>query len=111
MERTIVQFIIDNVFFFVPLGVAGVIATIVLYFLPTKETSKVSENLSTDFITLQKIQMNIYVMVYLFVWIMIIIIGLFSDFLVPSIIGGIIAAIPLIVLTLLEQKTRKSKEP
>ncbi len=110
MERTIVQFILDNVFIFVPLGAAGVIATIVLYFLPTKETSKVSENLSTDFITLGKIQMNIYVVVYIFVWIMILIIGLFSDFLVPSIIGGIIAAIPLVVLTLLELKTSTSKE-
>jgi hypothetical protein len=40
---------------------------------------------------------------------MIIIIGVLSDFLVPTLIGGVIAAIPLIVLMLLEYKTNKSK--
>jgi hypothetical protein len=34
---------------------------------------------------------------------------LFSDFLVPSIVGGVIAAIPFLILTILEFNTKKSK--
>lgn len=109
MEKTIVQFILDNIFLFVPLGITGIIATIVLFFLPKKVTSEVSEDLSIDFVTFLKIRVNIYVGVYLFVWLLILIIGLLSDFLVPTIIGGIIASIPLLVLMFLERKTNKSK--
>ncbi len=109
MEKTIVQFILDNILIFVPVGATGIIATIVLYFLPKKVTSEVTEDLSTDFVTFLKVRMNIYVVVYLFVWITILIIGLFSDFLVPSIIGGIIAAVPFLILTVFEFKTRKTK--
>jgi|PlaIllAssembly_1097288.scaffolds.fasta_scaffold33596_3 hypothetical protein len=109
MEKTIVQFILDNIFLFVPLGAAGIIATLVLYFLPKKVTSEVSEDLSTDFVTLLKVRLNIYVGVYFFVWLLIFIIGLLSDFLIPTIIGGIIASIPLFVLILFERKTSKSK--
>jgi hypothetical protein len=109
MEKTIVQFILDNIYIFVPVGAAGVIATIVLYFLPKKVTSEFTEDLSTDFITILKMRVNIYVIVYLFAYITIIIIGLFSDFLIPTVIGGIIAAIPLLILIILELRTSKSK--
>jgi uncharacterized membrane protein len=109
MEKTIVQFILDNIFLFLPLGATGIIATIVLLLLPKKDTSQKFEDVKTDFITFFKFRLNIYVVVYLFVWIMIIIIGVLSDFLVPTLIGGVIAAIPLIVLMLLEYKTNKSK--
>jgi len=109
MEKTIVQFILDNIFLFLPLGAAGIIATIVLFFLPKKETSQYSEDLKSDVKTFVKIRLNIYVVVYLFVWIMIIIIGVLSDFLIPTLIGGIIASVPLIILMLLEYKTNKSK--
>lgn len=109
MEKTIVQFILDNFFLFLPLGAAGIIATIVLFFLPKKETSQYSEDLKSDVMTFVKIRLNIYVVVYMFVWIMIIIIGVLSDFLIPTLIGGIIASVPLIILMLLEYKTNKSK--
>jgi hypothetical protein len=109
MEKTIVQFILDNVFLFLPLGATGIIATIVLLLFPKQATSQKFEEVKTDFITFFKFRLNIYVVVYLFVWIMIIIIGVLSDFLVPTFIGGVIAAIPLIVLLLLEYKTNKSK--
>lgn len=111
MEKTIVQFILDNIFLFLPLGATGIIATIVLFFLPKQETSPKYEDVKSDFITILKVRLNFYVVVYLFVWIMIIIIGVLSDFLIPTLIGGIIAAIPLIVLILLENKANKSKVP
>jgi hypothetical protein len=111
MEKTIVQFILDNIFLFLPLGATGIIVTIVLFFLPKKETSPKYEDVKSDLITILKIRLNFYMVVYLFVWIMIIIIGVLSDFLIPTLIGGIIAAIPLIVMILLENKANKSKVP
>jgi len=109
MEKTIVQFILDNMFLFLPLGVTGIIATIVLFFLPKQETAQKFKDMKSDTITILKIRLNIYVVVYLFVWIMIIIIGVLSDFLIPTLIGGIIAAVPLVILMLLEYKTNRSK--
>lgn len=109
MEKTIVQFILDNIFLFLPLGATGIIATIVLLVLPKQETSQKYEDVKPDIIIFFKIRLNVYMGVYLFVWIMIIIIGVLSDFLILTLIGGIIAAVPLIVLTLLEYKTNKSK--
>ena len=109
MEKTIVQFILDNLWVFVPIGAAGIIVTIVLFFLPKKVTSEVSEDLSTDFISILKLRVNVYLVVYLFLFIGIFIIGLLSDFLVPSIVGGVIAAIPFLILTILEFNTKKSK--
>ena len=109
MEKTIVQFILDNIFLFLPLGATGIIATIVLLFLPKQEASQKYEDVKPDVMTFLKIRLNIYMGVYLFVWIMMVIIGVLSDFLIPTLIGGIIAAVPLIVLMLPELKTKKQK--
>lgn len=109
MEKTIVQFILDNIFLFLPLGASGIIATIVLFFYPKQGTTQNYEDMKSDIITILKIRLNIYVVVYLFVWIMIIIIGLFSDYLIPTLVGGIIAAVPLVILMLFDYKTNKSK--
>jgi hypothetical protein len=109
MEKTIVQFILDNIFLFLPLGASGIIATIVLFFYPKQGTTQNYEDMKSDIITILKIRLNIYVVVYLFVWIMIIIIGLFSDYLIPTLVGGIIAAVPLVILMLFDYKMNKSK--
>jgi hypothetical protein len=109
MEKTIVQFILDNIFFFLPLGATGIIATVVLFFLPKKGPASKYDDEKSDVITFFKVHLNVYVGVYLFIWIMIFIIGLLSDFLIPTLIGGIIAAIPLVILMLFEYKTNKAK--
>ncbi len=109
MERTIVQFMIENIFLFLPIGIAGVVATAILIFLPKKEISPQQEKTTSDIITLLGIRFDLYFVVYLFIWISIIIIGLLSDYILPTLIGGVIAALPLILLQLL--KLKKSKEP
>ena len=108
MEKTIVQFIIENIIIFVPLGAVGILATIILFFLPKKETSTYEDELS-NMISIFKFRLNIYMIVYLFVWLMMVIIGVLSTFYIPTLIGGIIAAVPLVVLMILEFKTKKSK--
>jgi hypothetical protein len=109
MEKTIVQFIVENIFIFLPIGAAGIIATIVLFFLPEKETSEPYEDVKSDLLSFFKIRLNFYVGVYFFVWIMMVIIGALSDFLVPTLIGGIIAAVPLLLLMFFEYNSKKVK--
>ena len=106
MERTIVQFIIENIFLFLPLGIAGVVITAILMFLPKKNISQHEESVS-DIITLFTLRFNLYNLVYFFVWIMILIIGLLSNYIVPTLIGSVIAAVPLILLQLIKLKSSK----
>jgi hypothetical protein len=109
MEKTIVQFIVENILIFLPIGVTGVIATIVLFILPKKKMSEPSLDTKADVLRFFHIRFNFYVGVYLFVWIMMVIIGVLSDFLVPTIIGGIVAAIPLLLIMFFEYKTKNAK--
>ena len=109
MEKTIVQFILENIFLFLPIGVTGVVATIILLFLPKQQTTQKFKDVEPDYVTFFKMRCNIYTLVYLFIWITIIIIGLSSSLFVPTLVGAVIAAIPLVVLILLEQRTSKSK--
>lgn len=108
MEKTIVQFIIENIFLFLPIGIAGVVVTAILIFLPKKKTTPQQEVSTSDIITLFNIKFDLYYVVYLFIWISIIIIGLLSNFILPTLIGCGIAALPLVLLQL--QKLKKSKE-
>lgn len=108
MERTVVQFMIENIFLFLPIGIAGIVATAILIFLPKKETVPQQEESTSDIITLFSFRFDLYFGVYLFIWVSIIIIGLLSDYILPTLIGGVIAALPLILLQLL--KLKKTKE-
>lgn len=108
MERTIVQFMIENIFLFLPIGIAGIVATAVLIFLPKKDTIPQQEVSTSDVITLFRFRFDLYFGVYLFIWISMIIIGLLSDYILPTLIGSVIAALPLILLQLL--KLKKTKE-
>lgn len=107
MERTIVQFIIENIFLFLPIGIAGVVVTAILIFLPKKETIPQQDKSISDSITLFGIRFDLYFVVYLFIWISIIIIGLLSNYILPTLIGGVIAALPLVLLRILKFKTSK----
>ncbi len=109
MEKTIVQFIIENIFLFLPIGAAGVVVTAILIFLPKKDTIPQQEESASDIITLFSIRFDLYFVIYLFIWISIIIIGLFSNYILPTLIGGVIAALPLILLQV--QKYKTSEEP
>ena len=107
MERTVVQFIIENIFLFLPIGIAGVVISVVLMFLPKKNIPQHEEESVSDIITLFTLRFNLYNLVYFFVWIMILIIGLLSNYIVPTLIGSVIAAVPLILLQLIKLKSSK----
>jgi bacteriorhodopsin len=109
MENTVIEFIINNIFLFLPLGVAGIVITIFLLVTSKRESLSEPDNLESDYKTLFNIRMNIYVIIYFFIWIMVIIIGLLSNFIIPTLISGVLAAIPLIVMILSDHLTKKSK--
>ncbi len=109
MENTVIEFIINNIFLFLPLGVAGIVITIFLLVTSKRESLSEPDNLESDYKTLFNIRLNIYVIIYFFIWIMVIIIGLLSNFIIPTLISGVLAAIPLIVMILSDHLTKKSK--
>jgi hypothetical protein len=109
MEHTVVQFIVENIFLFLPIGITGIVITVILLLLPKQKNIPETDDLTSDYKTIFNFRINIYVLVYLFIWIMVIIIGLLSNFIIPTIIDGIIAAIPLILLMIVQHKTKNSK--
>jgi len=111
MENTVIEFIIKNIFLFLPLGIAGIVITIFLLLTSKRESLPEPDDLEADYKTLFHIRMNIYMVIYFFIWIMVILIGVFSDFIVPTIVSGTIAAIPLILMILSDYRTKKSKVP
>lgn len=109
MENTIVNFIVENIFLFLPVGLTGIIVTLFLYFTGKKENIEQNEDVVFDEWFLPKIRVNVLVLVYLFIWIVLIMIGVFSDFVIPTVIGGTIAVIPLIATMLVRCRIKKSK--
>lgn len=103
------QFILENILLFLPLGLTGVIATVILLFLPKKENIHTYEEVKSDVITIFKIRWNIYVLMYLFIWITMIFIGVLSTFYILTLISGIIAAVPLVLLIILEYRSNNQK--
>jgi hypothetical protein len=110
MEKTIVQFILDNIFLFAPIGSAGIAVTALLLFWPQKKSSIVTNEIPSDSIRFFRIHINFYILIYLLIWIVIIIIGLFSDYFLPTLLGAIIASIPLILIRFIGYISIKSKE-
>jgi len=109
MESSVVGFIMENIILFLVLGTIGIVITIYLFLTGEKVDQETKDNLESDYISISKFKFNIYVLVYLFIVIMIIIIGVFSNFIKPISIGGIIALIPVFLLTLLKIKVNTTK--
>lgn len=109
MEKTIVQFILENMVLFFPIGMLGLITTLIILFFSKKENNTEVEEIKSDVVTVFHRELNIYFLVYLIIWIVIIIIGLASQYILPTLVGGLIAAIPLVLLTLIRYKKKKTK--
>ncbi len=110
MEQNIVQFITDNILFFLPLVTIGIVSTIILYFTGKKD-DKNRDNKDADFhIILLNRNFNYFFLIYLFIFFMMMLIGFLSKFYLATIIGGCIAVIPSIVLLLVEYTAILNKE-
>jgi hypothetical protein len=110
METNIISFIIENIYLFLPLGIAGITITLILLFTGQKDGTEHQENLKTDNIYLVTYPINIYLLIYLFIWAMMLIMGLTSNFIIPAFIGGFLATIPIAAILFTHLKTPKIKE-
>lgn len=109
MESNVVSYILDNLFFFLPLGLSGIIITIYLFFTGKKEEIEYHEDLESDYKSILKIKLNVYVLIFSFIIVMIMIAGILSDFIIPTLIGAAIAVIPLILIILENYRSKNSK--
>jgi hypothetical protein len=109
MATNVITYISENLFLFLPLGIAGVSITIYLYFTGKKEEPEKEKDLNVDFIKFSKLKINIYVLIYSFIFTMYIITGFLSDFVVPILVCGCITLIPIILTVIANYKTKDSK--
>jgi di/tricarboxylate transporter len=100
MVKTVIQFIIDNIFFILPLIIAGLLVTFYLYLTGKKETINKEDNLQEDYKKIGPLHINVFILFYLFAWVVLVLIGVLSDFLIPTLTNGLIALIPVLILIL-----------
>ena len=95
----------DDIPILILLGSGGIIITIILCI--TGERNKTQEKIDSDFdyINIFKISISIVALIYLFRLIMMFFTGMISDFIIPSLVGVILALLPIVVIILLRYKS------
>jgi len=109
MATNVITYISENIFLFLPLGITGITVTILLYLTGKKEEPGKKDDLDVDYIKISKFKINVYVLIYFFIFAMMIITGFLSDFAIPVLVGGSLASIPIILTVLVKIKSRHSK--
>jgi len=110
MATNIISYISENIFIFLPLGITGVAVTIILYFTGKKEGYGFKDNLQDDYLKISKFNVNIYIFVYFFIWLMYLITGLLCEFTMPIIVSGILALIPIIIMFIISKRSIKNSK-
>jgi hypothetical protein len=110
MVKTVIQFVIDNIFFILPLIIVGFVATIFLYVTGKKETINKEDNLQEDYKKIGPLHINIFIFFYLFAWVVLVLLGVLADFVIPTIINALIALIPVILLILTQKHIREDSK-
>jgi len=110
MESNIVSYILEHIVLFLSLGIIGIAVTILLYATGKKETTEEKEITDAYTITISTIRMNVFVIIYLFIMCMLILIGVLSQFIIPVIIGAVLAVIPLGCAGVVQWKSNEIRE-
>ena len=98
MEKTIINFISENIMAFVPLLIIGIGSTLYLYFTGTKDGDEIPDKRESDHIEFLNHRFNVYILIYLFIVVMMILLGFASAFYEPVIVGGLLALIPIVLV-------------
>jgi len=109
MENNFITYILENIFLFLPLFLVGIVVTLYLYITGKKDHFTEKKDADTDYIKLAKYKINVYVLIYLFLCITLIVLGILSNFILPTFIGGLIALIPIIMIAILRFFSNDSK--
>jgi len=105
MESNVVSFIMENIFLFLPIGIIGIVVTLYLYMTGKKIETEDKVEVDSNDLKVLKITVNAYVLIYIFIFMMLIIIGLLSNFITPVIIGGALALIPIVLMSIVRWKS------
>lgn len=104
MESNVVNFITENIFLFLPVGITGIIATIALFYMGRNDSHYQKQELEKSIIKIYHKKVDFFLIIYTFIVIMMSIIGIMSEFLFATLIGGTIALIPILITILLEHR-------
>lgn len=109
MENTVIQYIVDRLAIFVPVLIGGLIITLILYFTGKKDAPVPEKNLQEDYQKIGTIQINIFFIFYLVAWVVLVVIGVLSDFLIPTIVNCLISLIPLLLLIFTRRRKQRTQ--
>jgi TRAP-type C4-dicarboxylate transport system permease large subunit len=107
MENALVKFVLDHLYIFIPLLLTGFLVTLYLLWKSPKETPVKKDNLLEDYKRLGSHRVNIFIFLYLLIWVVMVVIGIFSGFVVPTLVNSVFALIPLLVLIFARRSIRK----
>ena len=107
MENALVKFVFDHLYIFVPLLLTGFLVTLYLLWKSPKETPVKKDNLLEDYKRIGSHRVNIFIFFYLLIWLVMVLIGIFSGFIIPTLINSVFALVPLLVLIFTRRSARK----
>ncbi|MEF8848633.1 MAG: hypothetical protein V5A68_05810 [Candidatus Thermoplasmatota archaeon] len=111
MENNIISYILENLMIFLPIGLTGIIVTIILIVTGKDYIREKERNFDREiFYPTRKKILNLFDLTYFFVISMLLMIGLFSNFIIESIVGFSFAIIPLILNITFSVYFRKVKD-
>ena len=111
MENNIISYILENLMIFLPIGLTGIIVTIILIVTGKNDRREKERKIDRNiFYPTGKKILNLFDLTYFFVIFMLLMIGLFSNFIIESIVGFSFAIIPLILNISFSVYSRKIKD-
>ena len=99
----------ENVPIMLLVGSAGIIITIILCITGVRKKTKDDFDSSLDYITIFKIGISVFSLIYLFRLIMMFFTGMISNFTIPSVIGGLLGLLPILVITFVNYRGNRLK--
>jgi di/tricarboxylate transporter len=102
---------LENMHIVLPLGIFSIVFTIYLCLTGDRNVTEKKIDIDNNYIKISRIKIDIFTLVYLFIFIMMVIVGIFSKFcIIPLIIASVFAFIPLILMIFIRFYSNEKKE-
>lgn len=95
---------LENLNIIIPIGVFLIFLTVLLVITSSRNETKKEYGFHSRKIKVLNVKIDIITLIYFLLFFMMVCIGLLSNFLVPTIIGGVFALIPFLLLFYVENK-------
>ena len=93
-----------NLSLFLLMGLAGIVITIIICVTGEKKKEEKREDVDFGYITILKFSIGIILILYIFRFVMMFFTGVFSGLIMPVIVGGAFALVPLVLIVITEHK-------